>query len=147
MTVRANSAVSGDSLDTVRRELKTELPGQDVKLSYGNGSIFLRGTVKDLTSSARAVEIASTAGKVVNLLNVDVPASEPQILLKVRFASVDRTRALSLGINLFSLGLGNTVGGITTGEFTPPVITGSSSSSSSGGFTGPGGSATFSAMS
>ena len=36
-------------------------------------------------------QIAATAGKVVNLLYVDVPASEPQILLKVRFASVDRS--------------------------------------------------------
>ncbi len=142
VTVRANGSVSGDNLDMVRRELKIELPGQDVRLSYGNGNIFMRGTVKDLTSSARAVAIASTAGKVVNLLNVDVPSSEPQILLKVRFESVDRSRAIALGINLFNLGLGNTVGGITTGEFTPPTIQGGSSSSSSGsgGFSGSGGS-------
>ena len=26
-----------------------------------------------------------------------------------------------MGINLFNLGLGNTIGGITTGEFTPPI--------------------------
>jgi pilus assembly protein CpaC len=149
VTVRPSNAVSGENLDTVRRELKMELPGQDVRLSYGNGSIFMRGTVKDLTSSTRAVEIASTAGKVVNLLNVDVPPSEPQILLKVRFASVDRTRARSLGINLFDLGLGNVIGGITTGEFSPPTIAGGSSSGSSGGggqggFSSTGGSATFS---
>jgi pilus assembly protein CpaC len=140
--VRTSGTVSGDNLDTVRRELKTELPGQDVRVSYGNNNIFLRGTVKDLTSSARAVEIASTAGKVVNLLNVDVPASQPQVLLKVRFASVDRSKALSLGINLFSLGLGHTVGGITTGEFTPPVV-GGSSSSGGGSVTSSGGSASF----
>lgn len=138
-----SAAAMGDNLDTVRRELRAELPGQDIKLSYGNGNIFLRGTVKDVTSSARAVLIASTAGKVVNLLNVNVPASEPQILLKVRIASVDRSKARTLGINLFDLGLGNTVGGITTGEFSPPVITGGSSSSSSGGFSGTGASATF----
>jgi pilus assembly protein CpaC len=145
VTVRANGAVSGDNLDTVRRELKTELPGQDVRLSYGNGNIFLRGTVKDLLSSSRAVEIASTAGKVLNLLNVDVPDSQPQILLKVRYESVDRSKAIAMGINLFNLGLGNTVGGITTGEFTPPTIQGSSSSSSNqGGFSGHGGSASFS---
>ena len=52
-------------------------------------------------------------GKVVNLLNVEVPKSDPQILLKVRFASVDRSKAKSLGINLFNLGLGNAVGGIS----------------------------------
>ena len=97
MTVRATAAVSGDNLDAVRRELRTELPGQTIQVTYSNNSIFLRGTVKDLTSSARAVQIASTAGKVVNLLNVTVPKSDPQILLKVRFASVDRSKARQLG--------------------------------------------------
>jgi pilus assembly protein CpaC len=67
-----------------------------------------------------------------------VPAADPQILLKVNFASVDRSRARQMGINLFSLGLGNTVGGITTGQFTPPVISGGSAGSSgvgAGGYT------------
>ncbi len=87
VTVRPNAGLSGDNLDAVRRELRSELPGQTIKVTYTNNSVFLRGTVKDLTSSARAVQIASTAGKVVNLLDVNVPTSDPQILLKVRFAS------------------------------------------------------------
>ena len=122
VTVRASTAALNDSLDAIRRELRTELPGQNVKISTDNGSIFLRGTVKDLDSSARAVKIAGTGGKVVNLLNVEVPASDPQILLKVHFISVDRTKETQMGINLFSLGLGNTIGGITTGQFSPPTI-------------------------
>ena len=84
--------------------------------------IFLRGTVKDLNSSARAVQIASTAGKVVNLLYVDVPAPDPQILLKVRFASVDRSLEKQLGINIFSTGAANTIGTVTTGQFSPPSV-------------------------
>ena len=60
-------------MEALRRELRTELPGQTVNVSAENNLIFLRGTVKDLNSSARAVQIASTAGKVVNLLYVDVP--------------------------------------------------------------------------
>ena len=123
VTVRPGSTGLEGSLDAIRRELSAEIPGQQLRLSTENGVIFLRGTVKDLNSSARAVQIASTAGKVVNLLNVDVPASDPQILLKVRFASVDRSKAKQLGINLFSLGLGNTIGGLTTGQFSPPTIT------------------------
>jgi pilus assembly protein CpaC len=79
--------------------------------------------VKDLTASARAIQIASTAGKVVNLLYVDVPASQPQILLKVRFASVDRTVEKQLGINLFSLGAANSIGSVTTGQFGSPTFT------------------------
>jgi len=145
VTVHAVPTVSSDNLDTIRRELRAELPGQTVKITYENNSVFLRGTVNDLTASSRAVQIASTAGKVVNLLSVNVPPSEPQILLKVRFASVDRSLEKQLGINLFDLGLGNALGGVSTGQFSPPTIsgTGSSSTTTGGGVTGSGGTAGF----
>jgi pilus assembly protein CpaC len=122
VTVRASTTGLNDSLDAIRRELRAELPGDNLKVSAENGSIFLRGTVKDLTGSARAVKIASIGGKVVNLLNVDVPASEPQILLKVKFISVDRSKELQLGINLFNLGAGNFVGGVSTTQFSPAGV-------------------------
>jgi pilus assembly protein CpaC len=123
VSVRASASSLNDSIDALRRELRLELPGQSVKATIDNGVVFLRGTVKDLASADRAVKIAAASGKVVNLLNVEVPASEPQILLKVRFMSVDRNKQTQLGINIFSLGLGNTIGGITTGQFSPPTIT------------------------
>jgi len=123
VTVRAGASISNDNMEAIRRELHLELPGQPLKLTSENGNIFLRGTVRDLTSSKRAVEIASTGGKVVNLLNVDVPKGEPQVLLKVRFASVDRSAERDLGINLADIGGLNTTGGITTGQFSPPNIT------------------------
>ncbi len=148
VTVRASNDGEDSRIAAVRRELNLNLPGQPINVSLVNGDVFLRGTVKDLISSSRAVQIASTAGKVVNLLDVDVPAPKPQVLLKVRFASIDLTRSRDLGINLFNLGLGNTVGNITTGQFTPPVVSGGSGSSSSsgsgGGFGSAGGTATFS---
>jgi pilus assembly protein CpaC len=122
VSVRPASALSNDRLEGLRRELRTELPGQTVKISTDSGNIFLRGTVNDLGSSQRAVDIASTAGKVVNLLDVLVPPSDPQILLKVRFASVDRSLEKQFGINFFSTGLGNTIAGINTGQFSPPGI-------------------------
>jgi pilus assembly protein CpaC len=117
VSVRPSSFGSNDILDGLRRELRAELPGQNVRISQNNGVIFLRGTVTNLNSSDRAVMIASTAGKVVNLLNVNVPAPEPQILLKVRFASVDRNRLKQLGISFASSGLGNTIGAISTSQF------------------------------
>ena len=145
VTVRTSAAALDTSMAAIHRELRTELPGQTLNLTTENGVIYLRGTVKDLTSSARAVQIASTAGKVVNLLDVAVPAATPQILLKVRFASVDRSKLKTLGINLFNLGLGNAIGGISTGEFSPPFISGGGTSSSSGGFSSStGGTATVS---
>ncbi len=58
----------------------------------------------------------------MNLLYVDVPPQEPQILLKVKFASVDRNLSTQIGSNLFSTGAANTVGSVSTGQFNPPSI-------------------------
>lgn len=124
--VRPSAIASNDRVEAIRREFITQFPGQTLKISSENGAVFLSGTVRDLDSSKRAVQIASSAGKVVNLLDVEVPAAEPQILLKVIFASVDRSKSNSLGMNLFSTGLGNTVGGISTGQFSPPTLTAAS---------------------
>ena len=120
--VRPSLYMTNDKLSALRRELRTQLPGQTLHVSAEGANIFLRGTVDDLNSSNRAAAIAGTAGKVVNLLNVKVPPPERQILLKVRFASVDRNKSRQLGINLFSTGFGNTIGGVTTGQFTPPGV-------------------------
>jgi pilus assembly protein CpaC len=132
VTVRPSTYASHDALEAVRRQLRTELPGQELNVTSESGNIYLRGTVNDLTSSSRAVLIASTAGKVVNLLNVKVPQPERQILLKVRFASVDRNKTRSLGVNFFSTGFANTIGSITTGQFSTPTVTPSGSVQSNG---------------
>jgi pilus assembly protein CpaC len=122
LRVQPNNFVNDTRVETLRRELKRELPGSTINVSFDGGNVFLRGTVKNLTSSDRAMAIASTLGKPVNLLYVSVPAPDPQILLKVRFASVDRSVATDLGLNAFSTGAGNTIGRVTTGQFTAPVI-------------------------
>jgi pilus assembly protein CpaC len=109
-----------ERVDAARRQLAEEFPDQDVTLTFDNETPFLRGTVSDLTSAGRAVAIASTLGKPVNLLHVMVPPVEPQILLKVRFANVDRAIGQELGVNLFSTGALNTPGLVTTGQFAPP---------------------------
>lgn len=126
--VRAATSAAETALEAVRHELRTEFPGQPLTVSAENGTVYLRGTVKDLTAAQRAAQIAGLAGKVVNLLNVEVPPSDPQILLKVRFASVDRSKANQMGINLFNLGLGNVLGGISTGQFSPPTVASGSTS-------------------
>lgn len=122
VTVHPSRFTSEDSLTDLRRQLRIALPGQNVDVSYDNGLVVLRGTVTDLNSSNRAVQLASTVGKVVNLLYVDVPQSPPQILLKVHFCSVDRSMEKQLGINIFSLGATNSIGQVSTGQFSPPAV-------------------------
>ncbi len=123
LTVRPNTAAAQAKMDGVRRALQAQLPGQDINAQIENDNVFLTGTAKDVSSAERAATIAGTAGKVVNLLNVNVPSSEPQILLKVQFATIDRVASLQLGANLVALGGGNNIGRITTQQFTPPTIT------------------------
>jgi len=119
LTVQRNET----RLDGIRREMAQELGGDDkVTINMEGDNVFLRGTVPTLTAAQRAVDIASTLGKPVNLLRVSIPGTEAQILLKVRFADVDRSATKQLGINLFSLGATNTVGATSTGQFQTPTI-------------------------
>ncbi len=108
--------------EAVQQELEKELPGQNVAVTVEDGNVFLRGNVKDLVAAERAVNIAATLGRPVNLLRVAVPPVEQQILLKVRFADVDRAATQDLGVNFFSTGAGNTVGSVSTGQFAGPLV-------------------------
>lgn len=139
VTVKAANSGAPNRVDAVKRELARELPGQNVDLSYANDTAFLRGTVKDMVSAERAVAIASTLGRTVNLLYVDVPLEEQQILLKVRFATIDRSASVNLGMNLVSTGAGNTIGSVSTQQFSGPQIV-----NSTNGGTGSGAMATLS---
>jgi pilus assembly protein CpaC len=120
LNVTANST----HLDSVRLQLSHEFPGQKMEIMMENETVFLRGTAKDITTAQRAATIAGTLGKVVNLLHVDVPGIEPQILIKVRFADVDRTATSEFAVNLFSTGATNTIGSLSTGQSTTPVVNG-----------------------
>jgi pilus assembly protein CpaC len=98
-------------------QLRETFPEGNVELSFENRTWFLRGTVRDATEAERAQAIAATAGPVVNLLRVEAPPAEPQIMLKVRFADVDRAAIQELGANIISSGALNTIGVSQTGQF------------------------------
>src|SRR5579872_2423066 len=66
LTVQRNET----RLDGIRREMAQELGGDEVTINMEGDNVFLRGTVPTLSAAQRAVEIASTLGKAVNLLRV-----------------------------------------------------------------------------
>jgi pilus assembly protein CpaC len=103
-------------LEVIRAQLEQELPGQVISVAQAGPDVFLTGTAENLVSADRAVALASVLGKVVNLLRVAVPKSEPQVLLRVKFANVDRTASLQLGANLFSANTKLT-GASSTGQY------------------------------
>jgi pilus assembly protein CpaC len=118
---------SESRIDAVRREMSAEKGNENVTLNMVGDSIFLRGTVPDLNVASRAVSIASAIGKPVNLLRVPIPPTDAQILLKVKFADVDRSALQQLGLNLFSTN-SKMAGASTTGQFSPPTPGGTTNS-------------------
>jgi pilus assembly protein CpaC len=87
-------------LEAVRQQIAQEAPGQDVTVAYENDTAFVRGAVKDLLTADRVMSIAATLGKSVNLLQVHVPPPEIQVLLRVRFANLDRSAGSELSAGL-----------------------------------------------
>ncbi len=110
LTVRASNA----KLEAVRQQIARDFPDTDINVTYDNDTAFIRGTVKDVVAADRVKDIATTLGKVVNLLRVEVPAEDPQIVLHVHFAEVDRGVSRNLGMNLAS-GAFNTGAALGTG--------------------------------
>ena len=98
LTVRVNSA----KVDAVRQQIAMEFPGEDVTIALNNDAVFVRGTVKNVVDAGRVANMAATLGKVVNLLHVDVPPVEAQIMVKVRFCDVDRSASRALSMDLAS---------------------------------------------
>jgi pilus assembly protein CpaC len=116
LDVKVNAA----RIDAAKEQLNREFAG-GVQLTVDNGSVYLTGRVRDLYEADRALSIATALGRVINLLKIETPAQERQILLKVRFADVDRSKSLQLGVNFFGAPHGipfNT----TTGQSAPTTI-------------------------
>jgi len=102
-------------------ELKAALPGAEISSSGNAESIVLAGRVADREQARRAVAIAAThTKKVTDLLRV---STEPrQILLQVKFATVDRTALSQVGFNLFSTNK-TMLGATSTQQFQEPLFT------------------------
>jgi pilus assembly protein CpaC len=121
LTVR----VSTNKLEALRQQIARDFPSDDISITMDNDTAFVRGTVKDTFAASRVMSmVQSLSPKAVNLLRVNVPAQEPQILLKVRFCDVDRSTSNSLGLNLASTAFNQTTG-ITTGQFGSSGVDGS----------------------
>jgi pilus assembly protein CpaC len=118
LTIRQSPA----KLDVVRQQLARDYPNEDINVTFDNETAFVRGTVKDVIAADRVMSIVASLGKSVNLLRVEVPPVEQQILLKVRFCNVDRKASSDLGFALAS-GAFNQSTAINSGTAGPSVDT------------------------
>jgi len=98
-------------------EEKKIFPDEDIQVSSSRSAIVLAGHVSTEDIAKRAGQIAEAYTKnVVNVLTFG-PVGAQEVLLEVKFAEVDRSANVQLGVNFFTPGAGNTVGTVTTGQF------------------------------
>jgi pilus assembly protein CpaC len=112
------------NLEPLRKLLKDTFPKEDIHIQSSRESLSLTGRVSTKDSSDRATALATPFAKtVVNNLQIASPIDK-QILLRVKFAELDRTASSSFGINLVSTGATNTIGAVSTGQFPAPSPSG-----------------------
>ena len=104
------------NLDPLKRFLKQSFPNEDIQAYTSRDSISLSGQVSTKDVADRAMAMATPFAKtVVSNLQVAAGPAEKQILLRVKFAELDRTKELQYGVNLLGVA-GQTMIGATPGS-------------------------------
>jgi pilus assembly protein CpaC len=116
------------NLEPLRKLLRETFPKEDIHIQSSRDSMSLTGKVSSKDISDRATALSAPFAKtIVNNLQIAAAAIEKQILLRVKFAELDRSAASQFAVNLISTGATNTPGRITTGQFpapSPSTVTG-----------------------
>ncbi len=101
-----------------KERLRQILPGENIEVRTANDGIVLSGTVSSTAKLDRALDLANryAPDRVSNLMTV---GGTQQVMLKVRFAEMQRSVAKDLGASLAVRSNSSTVGGVIgTGNFT-----------------------------
>ena len=109
------------NVEPIRHLLKKTFPDCEIQVQAARDVISLTGTVPSQAVSERAAALVAPFAK--SIVNNLVPANAgTQILLRVKFAELDRTASTALAVNLISQG--KTIGLAGTGQF-PSALPGS----------------------
>ena len=107
------------NVEPLRRILKDSFPNEPITIENSRESLTLNGKISSKEVGDRAVALAANFAKtVVSNLSVIDPGADKQILLRVRFAELDRNRSESYGINWFAAPGGNPISATTGGAGT-----------------------------
>ena len=114
LDVYADVDVSG-----LRDGIRSAFPGEPVQIEAEQGRVLVAGKVSSKAAADDIVRMANVYSKDIVSSLIIVPLRQKQIMLKVQFAEVDRTKLEQFGINILSTGAANTPGTISTGQFGP----------------------------
>ncbi|HYL39233.1 MAG TPA: pilus assembly protein N-terminal domain-containing protein [Bryobacteraceae bacterium] len=112
------------NLEPLRQLLKDTFPREDIHVQSSRDSLSMTGRVSSKDVADRAAALAAPFAKtIVNNLQAAPAPVEKQILLRVKFAELDRTASSQFAVNLVSTGATNTIGRITAGGAPAPQPT------------------------
>ena len=120
--VRYDVDVLEDNYDfeEFRALIKREFADTNIEVTGKGETLVLTGNVASSADLKKAAGLAQTRAKnVINLLKAPPEPELRQILLEVKFASIDRTALSQIGFNLFSRN-GKLLGESTTEQFASP---------------------------
>ena len=126
--VRRYDISVGRDIARLSEQVKQLFPGETIQVTPNGRDIVVSGTVPTKEVAEKVISLAGAfvekKEEVVNLLQVQSRPSN-QVLLKVRFAEVSRSALTELGINFFTspTGINNTLGRVTTQQFSAPGFT------------------------
>jgi len=106
-------------------DIRNTFPNVPVKVQVSKDLVTLSGHVSSPEVADKILELAQSMvprkQDVVSLLEVPAPPTG-EVLLKVRFAEVDRSALKTFGVNLVSVPPAKNVGTISTQQFSPPGL-------------------------
>jgi len=116
--------VFGDlDVSMLREAVSRSFPKEPIQVEAEEGRVVLTGVASAPPIAEQINKMAAPFSKeIVNSILIARPGRQKQILLKVRFAQVDRSKIDAFGINIFSVaqkGLGSG----STQQFSPPQPT------------------------
>ncbi len=131
--------VFGDlDVSLLREAVARSFPNEPIEVEAEENRIVLTGTATAVPVADQIAKMAVPFSKeIVNSIRIALPGRQKQILLKVRFAQVDRSKTTALGINLFNTN-GKFLSSSSTQQFAPPQLVNNSNNSGSSSGSGQG---------
>ncbi len=116
---------------TLRASVDQSFPFASVDVQSEGDKVVMVGSVPNKDIADQMLKMAANFSKdVVDGLRIAPPPREKQVMLKVRFAEADRQKLSQFGINLISTGATNTIGTVSTQQFSPFSLSSLAGSSS-----------------
>ena len=116
----------GRDMAKLQAQIGNLFPGEKIEAHSNGRQIVLSGIVSNKDVATRATDVAAgfvdRREDVVTLLQLQPSPRSNQVLLRVRFAEVSRSALTELGLSIFTgpTGIKNTLGRVTTQQFSAP---------------------------